>query len=465
MSARRTAAGAGAEVSVRDGGPRRADVVAGPAGGRAAAALWWVWLAAWPVTAVFALSNAAMPLYVLWQRELGFSGGTLTVVFASYIAGLLASLLCCGVLSDRFGRRPVLLPALGLALAACLMFATAHHVAVLIVARLLTGLAVGAAVSAGIAAVTDVAGPDRRRLGALLASAAMVFGAGLGPLLSGVLSETLPAPTVTVFLVEAALLGTAVLVVWRMPVPSPSPVRRASAGPSPSPVRRASAGPAGSGSRGRGKGKGTDGVVWMRVPGVPRGSGWHLALGVAVFGPGIVAMSFVLSLGPSLLTDLLGSGSRIVPGALAFAMFLASTCVQFAVQRRSRHTILVGGAVSVVLGMVTLVVAVHTAAVWALVAAAVLAGAGQGVGQLGGLSLLNSSVPTHRLAEANAALSVGGYAPAGLLAVGAGYLTDAVGLTDAATAFGLTLATAAGLGGALVVARRSRGRNGRPAPS
>ncbi|WP_436847173.1 MFS transporter [Streptomyces buecherae] len=446
MSGRRTAAGA--VVTVRGGGLRRADAVGGSAGGRAAAPLWWVWLAAWPVTAVFALSNAATPLYVLWQDELGFSGGTLTVVFASYIVGLLASLLCCGVLSDRFGRRPVLLPALGLALAACLMFATAHHVAVLIVARLFTGLAVGAAVSAGMAAVTDVAGPDRRRLGALLASSAMVFGAGLGPLLSGVLSETLPAPTVTVFVVEAALLGTAALVVWRMPIRRPRPPGALT---TPGPAGADRGGPGGGGS-------------WVRVPGVPPGSGWHLALGVAVFGPGIVATSFVLSLGPSLLTDLLDSDSRIVPGALAFSMFLASTCVQFAVQRRSRHTILVGGAASIVLGMVTLVVAVHAAAVWALVAAAVLAGAGQGMGQLGGLSLLNSGVPPHRLAEANAALSVGGYAPAGVLAVGAGYLTDAVGLTGAATAFGVTLATAAGLGGALVLARRSREGRGEPAP-
>ncbi|MFF5720297.1 MFS transporter [Streptomyces buecherae] len=451
MSGRRTAVGA--VVTVRGGGFRRADAVGGSADGRVVPPLWWVWLAAWPVTAVFALSNAATPLYVLWQDELGFSGGTLTVVFASYIVGLLASLLCCGVLSDRFGRRPVLLPALGLALAACLMFATAHDVAVLIAARLFTGLAVGAAVSAGMAAVTDVAGPDRRRLGALLASSAMVFGAGLGPLLSGVLSETLPAPTVTVFVVEAALLGTAALVVWRMPI------RRPRAPGAPGGV--AASGPAGA-DRGGSRGGG----AWVRVPGVPRGSGWHLALGVAVFGPGIVATSFVLSLGPSLLTDLLDSDSRIVPGALAFSMFLASTCVQFAVQRRSRHTILVGGAVSIVLGMVTLVVAVHTAAVWALVAAAVLAGAGQGMGQLGGLSLLNSSVPPHRLAEANAALSVGGYAPAGALAVGAGYLTDAVGLTSAATTFGVTLATAAGLGGALVLARRSRGgREGRGEPA
>lgn len=178
----------------------------------------WVWLAAWPVTAVFVLSNAATPLYVLWQREMGFGRGTLTVVFACYIAGLLGSLLVSGIVSDRVGRKPVLLPALGLALVACLVFATAGGVGALIAARLCTGIAVGAVVSAGMAAVTDVAGPARRRLAALLASCAMVFGAGLGPLLAGVLSETLPGPAVTVFAVEAVLLVSAVVVVVRMPV-------------------------------------------------------------------------------------------------------------------------------------------------------------------------------------------------------------------------------------------------------
>ncbi|WP_316311546.1 MFS transporter, partial [Clavibacter michiganensis] len=126
-----------------------------------------------------------------------------------------------GVVSDRVGRKPVLLPALALALAACAVFATATSVAALIVARLFTGIAVGAVVSAGMAAVTDVAGPQRKRIAALLASCAMVFGAGLGPLLAGVLSETMPGPTVTVFVVEAALLITAVLCVLRMPLRRP----------------------------------------------------------------------------------------------------------------------------------------------------------------------------------------------------------------------------------------------------
>jgi MFS family permease len=392
--------------------------------GSSPAPLWWVWLAAWPVTAVFVLSNAATPLYVLWQRDLGFSQGTLTVVFAFYIVGLLGSLLVCGVVSDRLGRKPVLLPALGLALAACVIFATATGVAALVVARLFTGIAVGAVVSAGMAAVTDVAGQERKRLAALLASCAMVFGAGLGPLLAGVPSETLPAPTVTVFLVETALLATAVLAVLRMPIKRPATA----------PAKGA----------------------WIRVPGVPRGHGLQLTLGIAVFAPGITATSFALSLGPSLLSGLLGTTSRIVAGAMAFVMFLAATGVQFAVQGLRRRTILIAGAISTSLSMVTLVVAVHISSVTVLIASALLAGAGQGMGQLGGLSLLNSAVPPRRLAEANAALNVGGYVLAGLLPVSASYLSDAVGLTDGATVFGTVLLSLAVIGGIVVAASRRR---------
>ncbi|MFD5919133.1 MFS transporter [Kitasatospora sp. NPDC058201] len=392
-------------------------------GAAAGTPTWWVWLAAWPVTAVFVLSNAATPLYVVWQRDIGFSKGTLTVVFAFYIVGLLGSLLVSGVVSDRLGRKPVLLPALGLAVAACAIFATASSVAALIVARLFTGIAVGAVVSAGMAAVTDVAGPARKRLAALLASCAMVFGAGLGPLLAGVLSETAPGPTVTVFVVEAVLLATAVFAVLRMPVRRPA-----------APAKGA----------------------WIRVPGVPRGNGLQLALGIAVFAPGITATSFVLSLGPSLLSGLLGTTSRIVAGAMAFVMFLTATAVQFAVQKLRRRTILMAGAVSTTLAMVTLIAAVHASSVPVLVASALLAGAGQGMGQLGGLSLLNSAVPPRRLAEANAALNVGGYVPAGLLPVSAGYLSDSVGLTDGATVFGVVLLVLAVAGGLIVAGSRGR---------
>lgn len=381
-----------------------------------------VWLAAWPVTAVFILSNTATPLYVLWRQELGFSSGMLTVVFACYIVGLIAALLVAGVVSDRVGRKPVLLPALALGIAASVLFATAGSIVALAIARLLSGVAVGSIVSAGMAAVTDVAGPDRKRLAALLASTAMVLGAGLGPLLAGILSETLPGPTVTVFLVEIALLALAVLVVVRMPLPRPA------TGPRPG--------------------------AWVRVPSVPRANRVHLLLGIVVFAPGITSTSFVLSLGPSLLAELLGTTSRVVAGATAFVMFTAATAVQFAVRRLRVGAILTAGAASTVGAMASLALAVQLSSTPLLALAAVLAGAGQGMGQLGGLTLISAQVPAARLAEANAALNVGGYVPAGLLPVAVGYLSDAVGLSRGTTVFSAVVAAAALAGGAVVLANR-----------
>ncbi|MEV5569204.1 MFS transporter [Spirillospora sp. NPDC052269] len=384
----------------------------------------WMWLAAWPITAVFVLSNAATPLYVLWQHRIGFSRGTLTVVFAFYILGLLGTLPVAGIASDRLGRKHVLLPALAAALVASGLFATASSVVALMAARLLTGIAVGAAVSAGMAAVTDVAGPFRRHRAALLASTAMVFGAGLGPLLSGLLSEA--GPAWTVFAVEAVLLLTAIAVVVRMPIERPA--------------------------------KAAQGARWVRVPGVPRPNRRDLAMGIAVFAPGITSTSFVLSLGPSLLSGMLGTDNRIVAGATAFVMFSAATGVQFAVRGLERTKVLLIGAASTLAGMAMLVVAVQTKEIVPLVAAAVLAGAGQGLGQLGGLSLLNANVPPQRLAEANAALNVGGYLLAGTLPVAAGYLSDPLGLATGSTLFAAVLATLAVIGAAVVAVSSRRRR-------
>ncbi|GHF14885.1 MFS transporter [Amycolatopsis deserti] len=377
------------------------------------------WLAAWPVLAVFVLSNAPTPLYVLWQRELGFSSGVLTVVFACYIAGLLGALLVAGVVSDRIGRKPVLLPALALGIVSCVLFATAASVLALAIARFLAGLAVGAAVSAGMAAVNDVA-PGRGKTAALASSTAMVLGAGLGPLLAGVASETLPGPTVTIFLAEIVLLASAAVVVARLPLPRPQSTSRA----------------------------------WIRIPNVhPDGRGAVLR-GIAVFAPGITATSFVLSLGPSVLTDLLGSTDRIVAGALAFVMFLGATGIQFAVRGLPARTILIAGAASTTASMAALIASLQTSSLTLLAVAAVLAGTGQGMGQFGGLTLVNASVPANRLAEATAAQNVGGYVPAAVLPLAAGFLSDATGLATGATAFGVVVIAAAVAGG--LVAGRGR---------
>src|SRR5690349_9527645 len=80
--------------------------------------------AAWMVTAVFILSNSATPLYVHWQGQFAFSSATLTLIFASYIVGMLGALIVAGPLSDQLGRKALLVPGFVIAMVACGLFAT-----------------------------------------------------------------------------------------------------------------------------------------------------------------------------------------------------------------------------------------------------------------------------------------------------------------------------------------------------
>jgi len=72
------------------------------------------WLAAVAFLAAMAFSTIPTPLYVLYQQRDGFSSFVVTVVFAVYAVGVIASLLLAGHISDWVGRRRVLVPALAM---------------------------------------------------------------------------------------------------------------------------------------------------------------------------------------------------------------------------------------------------------------------------------------------------------------------------------------------------------------
>lgn len=344
----------------------------------------------------------------------------LTLVFASYIAGLLLTLVVAGQLSDQFGRRKVLVPGLASALIATLLFLIANNVALLLTARFLTGVAVGVIVSAGMAAVVDAGQETRRTMAARLASVAMVLGAGLGPLFSGLTAQLLEEPIPVVFGGEALLVLAALAVVLTQPTFSrPASPRRKAA-------------------------------VRFALPTVAPEFRRYIAYGVAVFGPGIAATSFVLSLGPSVLAEQLGIESPLVAGGIACVMFFMATGVQFAVARLSTGRIFSLGALSTALAMIFLFGAVLAHLPWLLLGAALLSGAGQGLGQLGGLTLIAVHIPTQERAQANALMNMGGYVPAGILPLTAGYLVDIFTMTNAVMIFCCTLFLAAVIGGLTV---------------
>ncbi len=189
----------------------------------------------------------------------------------------------------------------------------------------------------------------------------------------------------------------------------------------------------------------------LRLPHVPVANRRQVLCGIATFCAGITATSFVLALGPSLLARLLDVRSPLLAGGMACAMFFSAVGVQFAVRQWPVARIFAASAAATVLAMASLALAIHASLVPALVASALLAGAGQGLGQLGGLTLIGLHVPDRHRAQSNAVLNIGGYIPAGLLPVATGYLIDAVGLASGATLFALVLAIVALVGGTWAV--------------
>jgi MFS family permease len=364
--------------------------------------------AAWVITAIFILSNAATPLYGIWQDELGFASGILTVIFGCYILGLLMTLIVAGQLSDHYGRKAMLLPCIVIAIAAAVLFEAAQSVFVLMLARFLTGVSVGIVVSAGMANVVEQTSSHRKHFASLMASVAMVAGAGSGPLLAGVIAHYCADPIRLVFSTEILLLLLALIAVLRQPH--------------------------------RKLGTGT---FRPKLPSIPKQSIGIVLLGVTFFGPGITATSFVLSLGPKMLATFLHTNQPLLSGVMAFFMFLTAVLVQFAMKPFGVKKMFLLSGLSTILSMLGLWFALHFgSAAWLLVGA-LFAGAGQGLGQLGGLTLIADNVSANRRAEANAIFNIGGYIPAGIIPVATGYLIEFFGLEMGVTALACFIASSA----------------------
>ncbi|MBL4807934.1 MAG: TCR/Tet family MFS transporter [Rhodobacteraceae bacterium] len=93
-----------------------------------------------------------------------------------------------GNLSDRFGRRPVLLTSLVVMSLSYLIFALAQTIWLLVLARVLTGIT-GATFSTANAYMADITPPEKRAASFGLVGAAFGVGFIFGPAIGGILGE------------------------------------------------------------------------------------------------------------------------------------------------------------------------------------------------------------------------------------------------------------------------------------
>jgi DHA1 family bicyclomycin/chloramphenicol resistance-like MFS transporter len=177
-------------------------------------------LAALAIALLMGLQALTTDLYLpglpLLTRELGASLSAAQLTMAALLLAFGVGQLFWGPLSDRWGRRPVLLLGLSTYVAASLVAAAVRSIEALILLRMAQGLAVAATVVVSRAMVRDLYVP---------AEGAQVMARGLSglgaiaiisPLLGGLVTATLGwrATFLTVACGGAAALA---LVVWRLP--------------------------------------------------------------------------------------------------------------------------------------------------------------------------------------------------------------------------------------------------------
>jgi MFS family permease len=154
----------------------------------------------------------------VYRAQLALDAAQLALLFGMYALGLVPGLLLAGPVSDRRGRRAVVVPSACVALGASLVLgAGGGSFGALLLGRLAYGLGAGGAMSAGAAWLVELSRDAAPGAGARRATIALSAGFGLGPLASGAIAQCAPAPTVLPFAIHVVLLGSLLIAARRAP--------------------------------------------------------------------------------------------------------------------------------------------------------------------------------------------------------------------------------------------------------
>ena len=363
--------------------------------------------ASWLVAAAFFVTmlGATMPtpLYPLYQRELGFGGLMVTVVFATYAVGVLGALLLVGRLSDQVGRKAVLLPGLVVAAVSSLVFLIPHSLAALFVGRLLSGVSAGVFTGVATATLIDLAPEAGRARAGLLAAAVNVLGLGLGPVVAGALADHAPYPLVLPYALHVALVVVTAVGLWAVP----EPVER-----QPGPVRLR--------------------VQRIGVPQEVRPTFVRAAVGGFA---GFALLGFFTAVSPSFVGQVLHETRHLVTGLTVFALLGSATLGQVASARLSERTSLLGGCLALAAGTVVVAVGLTTALLPVVLAGAVVAGLGQGASFRAGLQAVTSSAPADQRSEVSSTFFIVLYVAISIPVIGVGAGAPVFGLVPTAVGF------------------------------
>lgn len=373
------------------------------------------WFAAAGFGVLMAFGTAPTPLWPLYEARDGFGSTTITVAFGVLVVGAAFGFVGLGHLSDRFGRRRVVVPALAVAIVAALVLTAWTSLAGLLTGRVLNGVAIGLMASTATTYLHDLyqqEHPDRptSTVPGTVATVANLGGLALGPLTAGTIAQWLPHPLETTQIGFAAAMTVCLV----LALATPETLDR-QAGVSKRPPRFALQ---------------------------PRATGAFAAACLLGFSS-FALLGLVSSLGAVILHTELGITSHAVAGLAPFLMFAASAVAQMLLGRMRPAPMLTTGAAAFVAGLALVTLSLHHPALWLFLLALTIAGAGAGVLFKGGVQQTAASARPDSRAGVLAVYFAAGYLGLGGPAILFSVVTHHTDLPTTMAGFATVLSAAA----------------------
>ena len=349
-------------------------------------------------------ASAPSPFYPVLEREIGFSPATLTTIFAVYAVALLLTLLVTGSLSDHLGRRPVISAAFVLLALSMLVFWHADSVALLVLARVVQGVASGLLLSSLTAAVVDLEPEGRPGLAATFNSVVPLAGLAVGALVGGAVIDGADSPMAAVFGALTAVYVVFALALWLLPETSPR----------------------------------HDGLLRSLRPrvGVPPSARPAFARSAPALFAGWATGGLYLSLGAPIVAQELGGANHLEQGLVVTTLTGVGALSCFLARDRTSRQITLYGTTALAVGTALTLVALALGSYWGFIAAAIVAGSGFGTSFLGIMRSITPTVAPDERGELFASVFVVSYLAFGIPAVVAGVAAPHLGLATTTYAYG-----------------------------
>lgn len=372
----------------------------------------------WASASVLALvlwsSGAPSTLYPIYAAQWGLSPLIVTTVFASYPLTLLAVLPIFGNLSDRFGRRRVMIAGVALIAASAVVFAIAPNVAFLFAGRVLQGAGAGLAMGAGTAALMENNTSNSPRFASSMATVATATGLTLALIVSGALAQFVPMPLFWSYIVLFTLSFASIAALMRAPDDKPGHAQR-----------------------------------WRpQAPSVPRGIRRRFSIATMSVTLAYCVGAIFLSLGAHMIAQFTHAGNTAIVGVLLGCSAAAIGITALFLSRVPAYASVWAGAALTILSLGLMAAASTFGSITLFLGWCIVGGIAYSFTFTGGLGLINQAAPARHRGATLSLLYLIAYAFQAGTAIGVGALATAGTL---GAAVGIAALALAGLSASLIV--------------